>query len=205
MLLLDVWTIMVASMISQRDENVKKEILEAAKRAFQIWGLNKTTMEDIAREANKGKSTLYNYYDSKEEIFESLAMQELAQILRAAKDAVAGNSSAKEKLRGYITTVLVEIKKTASIYSLIHGDLRGKKEFLNRVTRQIDKYEGMIILDILEEGMKAGEFANLNEANKAKAAEVLVGIIRGLELYLFIEIDDMEKLDIATMFISNGI
>jgi len=196
---------MVASMISQRDENVKKEILEAAKRAFQIWGLNKTTMEDIAREANKGKSTLYNYYDSKEEIFESLAMQELAQILRAAKDAVAGNSSAKEKLRGYITTVLVEIKKTASIYSLIHGDLRGKKEFLNRVTRQIDKYEGMIILDILEEGMKAGEFANLNEANKAKAAEVLVGIIRGLELYLFIEIDDMEKLDIATMFISNGI
>jgi len=196
---------MVASMISQRDENVKKEILEAAKRAFQIWGLNKTTMEDIAREANKGKSTLYNYYDSKEEIFESLAMQELAQILRAAKDAVAGNSSAKEKLRGYITTVLVEIKKTASIYSLIHGDLKGKKEFLNRVTRQIDKYEGMIILDILEEGMKAGEFANLNEANKAKAAEVLVGIIRGLELYLFIEIDDMEKLDIATMFISNGI
>jgi AcrR family transcriptional regulator len=43
-------------MANMKDGDVKNSILEAAKRVFQKWGLNKTTMEDIAHEAGKGKS-----------------------------------------------------------------------------------------------------------------------------------------------------
>ncbi|PKN72465.1 MAG: TetR/AcrR family transcriptional regulator, partial [Deltaproteobacteria bacterium HGW-Deltaproteobacteria-10] len=57
-----------------KDEEVKQAIKAAAKRVFAKWGLNKTTMEDIAGEAGKGKSTLYYYFKSKEEIFETVAI-----------------------------------------------------------------------------------------------------------------------------------
>lgn len=42
-----------------KDDLVKTSFLQAAEKLFQRWGINKTTMEDIAREAGKGKSTLY--------------------------------------------------------------------------------------------------------------------------------------------------
>ena len=35
----------------KKDDIVRAEILKAAERVFQKWGINKTTMEDIAREA----------------------------------------------------------------------------------------------------------------------------------------------------------
>ena len=66
-----------------KDDLVKAEILKAAERVFQKWGSNKTTMEDIAREAGKGKSTLYYYYQSKEEIFDAVVIVEFE------KDSIA--------------------------------------------------------------------------------------------------------------------
>ena len=51
-----------------KDEIIKAKILEGADKLFQKYGLGKTTMEDIAKDAGKGKSTLYYYFKSKEEI-----------------------------------------------------------------------------------------------------------------------------------------
>jgi len=52
-------------MDAKKDELIKAAIIEAARRVFQKWGLKKSTMEDIAEEAGKGKSTLYYYFKSK--------------------------------------------------------------------------------------------------------------------------------------------
>ena len=112
-----------------KDEEVKNSILEAAKRVFQKWGLNKTTMEDIAHEAGKGKSTLYYYYKSKDEIFETLAMMELNGCISKANSAVAELKTAKEMLRKYITVMLIEIKKTVSIYPLVRAKSKEIKNF----------------------------------------------------------------------------
>ncbi len=191
--------------ILQRDEEVKRAILDAAKRVFQKWGMGKTTMEDIAQEAGKGKSTLYNYFESKEEIFESLMMEELANVIRASKLAAGSANTAKDKLKAYMRTVIVEMRKTEGVNPLLLGELKGKKEFIKRVVEKMGRYEQMIVLDILEQGIKAGEFKRINESNKVKAAEVVVGIVRGLQMYLFFELDDAEKLELASWFLTDGI
>lgn len=51
-------------MSKTKDELLKEKILTGADMLFQKYGLTKTTMEDIAREAGKGKSTLYYYFKS---------------------------------------------------------------------------------------------------------------------------------------------
>ncbi len=188
-----------------KDEEVKSAILEAAKRVFQKWGLNKTTMEDIAHEAGKGKSTLYYYYKSKDEIFEYLATTEMSNIIKNARTLVENEKSAKEKLKKYIAEILNQMKNTISIYPLVKGEIKGNKVFIEKLRNQIDVIEESIIQEILREGVASGEFTFLNAEKLNKAANVLVGIIRGLELYLFLDNDDSEKIDMATRIIAEGL
>lgn len=192
-------------MNSKKEEIAKKAILDAAKRVFQKWGLNKTTMEDIAHEAGKGKSTLYYYYKSKDEIFESLLFSELNAIINKANISIRDLSSSKEKLKKYITTSLIGIKNTVSLFPLVKGEIKGNRGFIEKLSKQVNDIEESIIMKILEEGFKKGEFKFLNETQLSKAANAIVGIIRGLELYLFLDNDDDEKVDIVTKIITEGI
>ena len=187
-----------------KDDIVKNSIIEAAKRVFQKWGLHKTTMEDIAHEAGKGKSTLYYYYKSKDEIFEAMITDEFSNIIIKAKTSVSKVSSSKEKLKKYIATMLTEIKKTVSVYPLVKGELKGN-QYIEKLRKQLDDKEEQIIMEILKEGFEKGEFNFFNETQLSKAANVIVGTIRGLELYLFLDIDDNEKIDIVTRMIAEGI
>lgn len=192
-------------MQARKDEEVKKAILEAARAVFKKWGLNKTTMEDIAQEAGKGKSTLYYYYKSKEEIFESVVAKEFSDMLDNAKAQVENIKSAKEKLKKYIIAILREIKKTVNIYPIVQGEIKGNKEFIQRIQKKLDDKEGLIIKEILKQGLETEEFHTISESELDKATTVVVGIIRGFELYLFLDNDDKEKIDIATRMIASGI
>ena len=40
-------------------KDVRKKILEAASEAFSAYGYDKTTVEDIAKMADKAKTTVY--------------------------------------------------------------------------------------------------------------------------------------------------
>jgi AcrR family transcriptional regulator len=184
---------------------VRQAILDAAKRVFVRWGLNKTTMEDIAREAGKGKSTLYYYFKSKEEVFETVAMEELQNISAVGRKAMEAIESPKSKLKAYMIATITEIKKTASVYSVIKGEMKGNKVFIENIRRQFDKIEESLILDILKEGLKLKELNFIKKTELEKAANVVVGIIRGLELYLFLENDDSEKIDIAARLLAEGL
>ena len=53
-----------------KERNLRKEqILNAALKVFKANELEKATMDEIAKEADFGKATLYYYFSSKEEIF----------------------------------------------------------------------------------------------------------------------------------------
>jgi AcrR family transcriptional regulator len=188
-----------------KDEEVKSSILKAAKNVFQKWGFEKATMEDIANEAGKGKSTLYYYYKSKDEIFELLVLHELRNIINKAKSLVEKEKSVKEKLRKYLAAVLIEIKTAASISSILRGDIRKNKSMIEKLSKQMNTIEEGVIADILREGINSGEFSFLSETEIDKAANVVTGIIRGLELYLFLDVDDPEKIDLATRIITEGL
>lgn len=188
-----------------KDEAVKNAIKDAAKRVFSKWGLNKTTMEDIAHEAGKAKSTLYYYFKSKEEIFENLSIDELNIILFKAKAAIIGINSPKDKLKVYIATTFTEIKKTANIYSLIKGEIKGNKTLIDNIRKRFDISEEAIILEILTLGLKFNEFNFLKDIELKKAANVIMEIIRGLEINLFLENEDSEKVDIAIRLVVEGL
>ncbi len=60
----------------QREKIERREsILAAAERVFVRKGISSATMEDIAREAELSKGALYLYFQSKDELFLSIALR----------------------------------------------------------------------------------------------------------------------------------
>jgi AcrR family transcriptional regulator len=68
--------------MSRRRFDTERRILETASRLFLRYGFEKTTMDDIAREAGIAKATLYRYWPSKEALFEALLYREIRAVNR---------------------------------------------------------------------------------------------------------------------------
>jgi AcrR family transcriptional regulator len=62
-------------------ERRRQQIMVAAKRVFSQKGFNKSTMEDIAREAELSPGTLYLYFKNKDELYASLSLRILQYLL----------------------------------------------------------------------------------------------------------------------------
>lgn len=56
-------------------ERRRQQIMVAAKRVFLSKGFNKTTMEDIAKDAELSPGTLYLYFKNKDELYASLSLR----------------------------------------------------------------------------------------------------------------------------------
>lgn len=62
-------------------ERRRQQIMVAAKNVFTQKGFTKTTMEDIAREAELSPGTLYLYFKNKDELFASLSLRILQYLI----------------------------------------------------------------------------------------------------------------------------
>ena len=62
-------------------EEFRKKVIVSAGKIFSHYGFKKTTMDEIAKALKMGKSSIYYYFESKEDIFEAVVLWE-ANILR---------------------------------------------------------------------------------------------------------------------------
>lgn len=140
-------------------------IVAAAERVFERSGFTDVTMSDVAREAGLSVGTLYNYFDSKEQIFRTLLEWRGEQFL-AQLDGVRG-PNARERLLGLITTVLSYVEQHRSTFALF-VELGGMAEWSirhvggPRTERVYDRYLGLIealIRDGIREGLLRDEIA----------------------------------------------
>jgi AcrR family transcriptional regulator len=190
---------------TSKDEAARAVILDAARTVFRKWGLTKTTMEDVAREARKGKSSLYYYFKSKEEIFDTLVTIEVGALLQRAKEKVEHEVNAKDKLRNYLVASLAEMKSAASIYAAVLQEVQRDPRFVRKIRSQFEEQEVQFISAILSLGVQQKQYTFENEREKETAAQVILEIIRALELYLFLENYNSEHVDMAAKLIANGI
>ena len=65
--------------------------LAAAERLFAEKGIEKTTMDDIARVAEYSKATLYVYFQSKEEIVNAILLSGMVLLKKKIHEALESN------------------------------------------------------------------------------------------------------------------
>ena len=74
-------------------------ILDAAAALILRWGYNKTTIDDIARQAGVAKGTIYLHWKTREDLFAALLKREKAELADDLKQRIAADP-AGATLRG---------------------------------------------------------------------------------------------------------
>ncbi len=168
----------------EKEEIVVQEIINSAKKLMQQYGLKKTTMEDIAKEAGKGKSTLYYYFKDKEEIFNKVINQEIDEFFNVVSNAVRKEADAIGMLKTYVVTKVKTLREKINLYTfVIDNDFQGRlnNEF-SMLRNKYDNEEKKLISSIFTRGVNANLFKQevMNEIDVL--SELLVSCIRGVEL-----------------------
>jgi len=188
-----------------KDDIIRAAILRAAEALFQKWGLKKTTMEDIAQEAGKGKSTLYYYFKSKEEILLAVLEDQIVRILQKARREVDKQKTAKGKLLAYVSTTFKEIRDTMTLFDVLRGEVKIDKEFIRNIRKKHDILDEQIMRSILEYGFKTKEFKAASARNIDALTRALLSIKMSLLINVFVENDDQELIRLVLDLMSQGL
>ena len=144
------------------DTDVRQNIIDAARELFARYGFRKATMDEIARAARTGKSSLYHYFKSKEEVFQEVVEEEAAEVKAEISQAVAAAKTPQEKFRAYVLTRMTALQRVANFYSAFKDEYLESYGFIERLRENYNRYEIETIAAILKEGLEKGIFAVKN-------------------------------------------
>ncbi len=75
---------------NRRQERAER-ILDAAAALIQRWGYNKTTIDDIAKQAGVAKGTIYLHWKTREELFRALLFHEERKLAEEIRQRMASD------------------------------------------------------------------------------------------------------------------
>ncbi|TGE39584.1 TetR/AcrR family transcriptional regulator [Desulfosporosinus fructosivorans] len=84
-------------MTGAREEKYK-DIIKAAIRVFSVHGFDGAKMENIAKEAGIGKGTVYEYFESKEQLFEEIMKFSIEKFRQGLKDSIDQGDTIEGKI-----------------------------------------------------------------------------------------------------------
>lgn len=90
-------------------EEIKEQILKAAKTFFLDIGFEKASMNMIAKEAGISKSNVYNYFSSKEEIFYTLTEDAYIHIVNTMENLLKHDSEECFQLEKFTALMTKEL------------------------------------------------------------------------------------------------
>jgi len=76
----------------------RQQLLEVARSIFAERGFQATTMDDIAKEAGFTKPILYQYFDSKTDLYREIVAQTARKLLASLFAAVSAETSPRAKI-----------------------------------------------------------------------------------------------------------
>ncbi|MDR1204674.1 MAG: TetR/AcrR family transcriptional regulator [Peptococcaceae bacterium] len=189
----------------------KKEIIiRAALEMFCEKGFHNTKMEDIAERANIGKGTIYEYFRSKESLFENALRSGLEYIDNIVVKEVLLKSTSTEKLeaiiRGYIN-ILFQFKHLAKLVSLDLFDNVGMDKCKFQKQDQPHFVERLeFVMDIIRNGVEQGEFRQIDPFTAAfSIISSVFGAAFRMLLYPNEEISEEAAAETAIRLIMDGI
>jgi TetR/AcrR family fatty acid metabolism transcriptional regulator len=156
-------------------------ILEAAERVFARRGFVETKVAEIAREAGMAAGTLYNYFESKDAIYQSICELRGQETLAQANAIADSDAPALERLRRIIEWILGHLESNAEQFQ-VHLAVRALAEWeMKDVHGEAALANYLEHLGILQrlcaDGQKEG--ALRKDVTAADLATALAGITNG--------------------------
>jgi AcrR family transcriptional regulator len=95
---------------ASQEEATRARILDAAFACAERFGVGRTTISDVAREARLSRQTLYRYFDSKHDLFMALVIREEQVLFEQFKRAIAPHRDLRPAVEAAFRTMLVAMR-----------------------------------------------------------------------------------------------
>lgn len=194
---------------SELEREFRKELIaRAAHRLFSSSSYEAITVEDIARAAEFGKGTIYQYFASKEEILAYVVCRGISRLCRDIEEQCLGQPDIRLALNTLMALQYRFHREHGHLFlSLLRRKLDGSLDpELFNVIRQKLKKKTELTATLLEQGIRAGIFVPVDSY---KLARILENVIKGFILEdmekRFPEADAEQDLEFIRLVLSEGI
>ena len=188
-----------------RKEEKRALIIEAAAKVFARRGFASTLMAEIAIEAGIGKGTLYEYFDSKEDLFFAVFEWFVKATEAEAKVSISAlGGSASERLGALSDSLMSSWAQMEDMYSLVmefwsaSASSQMRERFKQAFKNGYSDFR-QIVSTLIREGIERGEFQP--HADIESVAAALVGTWDALLLQAWFD-DDFNPLTAARGFMT---
>lgn len=187
-----------------KEDALRESVMVAAQRLFQQYGLAKVTLEDIAKAIGKGKSTLYYYYKSKEEIFTAVMDREIGEVMVEMAVAVEAAATAEEKLGVFSLTKLRALRKKLALYGIVCKEATSQAAFTCAMRQSYMQRESELLRGILHFGITTGELGRLSASDVDALVFVMLSGLHGMELEMLVN-NDFKMLEPAVTILTRSL
>lgn len=165
-------------------DDKKERILMAAEKLFARFGIRKTTMGEIAKEARMGKSTIYYYFNSKEDVFAEVIRRD-SQIFRQKLDqAIQKANTPQDKIGSYVLTRMEHLKELTNFYTTLTDEYLEHYVFVEQTRKEFNEYEIATLKNLLNGGISKCVF-RIEDVDIS--ARMIAIVLKGLEYLLFVQ------------------
>lgn len=165
----------MASAISK----TKKNLIDVAQQLFAKKGVENTTMNDIAEASQRGRRTLYTYFNSKYDIYRAVIESELNVLYSRLEEVIKRDIPADEKLILLAFTRLSAIKEVVTRNGTLRADFFRDIWQVENVRKEFDRKEIRYLEGIIQDGCNNGIF---RMKNVKQTAVILHYAFKGLEV-----------------------
>ena len=155
-------------------EERRRQILEAAVRAFAKKGYHACRVSDIAEEAGVAYGLVYHYFESKEAVLEAIFREMWGMMVGAINAVESLDDPPREQLRKACAIVLRTWRDYPDVVRVLVREVARSGEQLQREVEEI-AHAFQALQRIVERGQEEGQFRN--DLSPRLAAWIIYGAL----------------------------
>ncbi len=188
--------------MSEKDEK-SKHIIETAQRRFGLYGVEKTSMREIADDLKFSKGSLYYYFPDKESLYKAVVEKEQDEFIFKISESITSIEEPELLLKEYAGSRLLYFTSLLNLTRLRLESYSELKPVFRETLNKFWNREKEIIIRILQKGINSGKFVS---EDPEATASLFLTVLRGLriavindKLSMSLEEKELEELRSNTM------
>lgn len=160
-------------------ENQRDRILLEAARLFAIEGYETCTLDSVARKLELTRPALYHYFATKQAIITEITLTIVREMYEHVRERVDDKASPTDQLR---MLMLAHAEYFESNYWMMAAGVIGYGGIARRELTRLDEIQRYraayekLLLSIIRQGIRSGEFRNLDVKATALAVFQLLNV-----------------------------
>jgi AcrR family transcriptional regulator len=188
-------------------------ILATARKRFGQFGMDKTTMQELADDIGMSKGSIYYYFPDKQQLYRAVIDREYEEFLALVNVKLKSLNDPAEMLRQYSSLRLQHIGSLSNLSRISNEEMQGLKSLMADKWKIYREKEKEVICAVLKMGISKGLF---EKREPTEIANLFLDVLKSLRLsilkhkeFIYLEPEEFETLvrkqELLTEIFINGL